>query len=149
MEVYSTTKRRRRTALPSERPQPMLPSRPVVYNQLDRRQRSSGRAVSDNDGASNYVLENASNGTTVGITGLASDPDGTDVVTYSLDNNAGGRLYNRSEHGCSNCQRSDRSGSGGFYNITIRATSTDTSLRLKRLRSTLATKMNSTSARCR
>ncbi len=49
-------------------------------------------AVSDNDGASNYVLENAANGTTVGITGLATDPDGTDVVTYSLDDNAGGRF---------------------------------------------------------
>ncbi len=29
-------------------------------------------AVSDNNGASNYVLENAANGTTVGITGLAN-----------------------------------------------------------------------------
>ncbi len=70
-------------------------------------------AVSDNDGVANYVLENASNGTTVGITGLASDPDGTDVVTYSLDNNAGGRFAIDPTR-CSNCQRSHRSGSGCF-----------------------------------
>ncbi len=70
-------------------PQPMLPSRPSRLQSTFVRRHTS---FSDNDGASNYVLENAANGTTVGITGLASDPDGTDVVTYSLDNNAGGRF---------------------------------------------------------
>jgi hypothetical protein len=38
------------------------------------------------------VVENSAIGTTLGITALASDPDGTDVVTYSLTNDAGGRF---------------------------------------------------------
>ncbi len=84
-------------------------------------------AVSDNDGASNYVLENASNGTTVGITGLASDPDGTDVVTYSLDNNAGGRFTIDPNTGVVTVNGAIDREATASYNITIRATSTDTS----------------------
>ncbi len=84
-------------------------------------------AVSDNDGASNYVLENASNGTVVGITGLASDPDGTDVVTYSLDNNAGGRFTIDANTGVVTVNGAIDREAAASYNITIRATSTDTS----------------------
>ncbi len=84
-------------------------------------------AVSDNDGASNYVLENAANGTTVGITGLASDPDGTDVVTYSLDNNAGGRFAIDPNTGVVTISGAIDREAAASYNITIRATSTDTS----------------------
>ena len=49
-------------------------------------------AVSDNDPTIDFVIENSANGTTVGITALATDADGTDTVTYSLDDNAGGRF---------------------------------------------------------
>ncbi|WP_189688244.1 cadherin domain-containing protein, partial [Pseudorhodoferax aquiterrae] len=49
-------------------------------------------AVSDVDPAANTVAENAANGTAVGITAQAIDPDGTATVTYSLSNNAGGRF---------------------------------------------------------
>ena len=49
-------------------------------------------AISDTDGASDYVLENAVNGTAVGLTAFADDPDGTDTVSYTLDDNAGGRF---------------------------------------------------------
>ena len=38
------------------------------------------------------MLENATNGTPVGITAFANDADGTDTVSYSLDDNAGGRF---------------------------------------------------------
>ena len=49
-------------------------------------------AISDTDGAADYVLENAANGTAVGLTAFADDPDGTDTVSYTLDDNAGGRF---------------------------------------------------------
>jgi len=47
-------------------------------------------AVSDNDPAPNTVAANAPIGATVGITGLAIDPDVGDTVTYSLTDDAGG-----------------------------------------------------------
>ena len=50
-------------------------------------------AVTDINGATNAVQENAANGSTVGYTAFASDPDGTfNSITYTLDNNAGGRF---------------------------------------------------------
>ncbi|WP_211332922.1 beta strand repeat-containing protein [Pseudorhodoferax soli] len=49
-------------------------------------------AVSDVNAAANQVAENAANGTTVGITAQALDPDGTATVSYSLSDNAGGRF---------------------------------------------------------
>ncbi len=49
-------------------------------------------AVSDTNGAANSVAENAANGTTVGITALASDAGSSDAVTYSLSDNASGRF---------------------------------------------------------
>jgi len=49
-------------------------------------------AVSDSDAAANAVNENAAIGTTVGVTALASDPDTVDTVSYTLDDDAGGRF---------------------------------------------------------
>ncbi len=49
-------------------------------------------AISDSNVAADTVLENATVGTVVGITALATDADGTDTVSYSLDDNAGGRF---------------------------------------------------------
>jgi VCBS repeat-containing protein len=47
----------------------------------------------DSDAASNVVLENASNGTTVGVVAFALDEDDTtNIVTYSLEDDAEGRF---------------------------------------------------------
>ncbi len=49
--------------------------------------------VSDTNAAANAVTENATIGTTVGITAFASDGDATNSgVTYSLTDDAGGRF---------------------------------------------------------
>ncbi len=50
-------------------------------------------AIGDSNAASNSVVENAANGTVVGITATASDADaGNNAVSYSLDDDAGGRF---------------------------------------------------------
>src|SRR5690606_611340 len=46
----------------------------------------------DTNGGANAVAENAANGTPVGITVAATDPDAGDTVTYSLTDDAGGRF---------------------------------------------------------
>ena len=53
---------------------------------------SAPRRSSDNDGATDSVAENSVVGTTVGITAFSDDADGTDTITYSLDDNDGGRF---------------------------------------------------------
>jgi Ca2+-binding RTX toxin-like protein len=49
-------------------------------------------AISDSDAAPDSVAENSANGTVVGVTALAIDPDVGDSLTYSLTNDAGGRF---------------------------------------------------------
>ena len=51
---------------------------------------ASVSAITDTDSTTNAVDENASVGTSVGITAFASDADGSDDVTYSLSDDAGG-----------------------------------------------------------
>jgi len=46
----------------------------------------------DNNPALNTIAENATNGTAVGITAQATDPDAATTLTYSLSDNAGGRF---------------------------------------------------------
>ena len=46
--------------------------------------------ISDNNTASNMVLENSAIGTAVGITASASDADAGETVTYLLSDDAGG-----------------------------------------------------------
>ena len=53
--------------------------------------KSGVSAISDTDAAADFVLENATPGTVVGVTAFADDADGTDTVSYSLDDDAGGR----------------------------------------------------------
>ncbi len=84
-------------------------------------------AVSDGNMIVNTVLENASNGTPVGITGLATDPDGSDTVTYSLDDNAGGRFTIEANTGIVSVNSAIDREAAASYNITIRASSSDTS----------------------
>ena len=84
-------------------------------------------AISDTDAAADYVLENAANGTTVGLTAYAADPDGTDTVSYSLDDNAGGRFAINATTGVVTVAGGINREAAGSYSITVRATSSDTS----------------------
>ncbi len=73
------------------------------------------------------MLENSTIGTTVGITALATDADGTDIVTYSLDDDAGGRFTINASTGVITVNGSLDREIAPQYNITVRATSTDAS----------------------
>ena len=84
-------------------------------------------AISDADATADFVLENAANGTAVGITAFAHDADGTDTVSYSLDDDAGGRFSVDSNTGVVTVAGGIDREAAGTYNITVRATSTDTS----------------------
>ncbi|MCA9065686.1 MAG: cadherin domain-containing protein, partial [Planctomycetaceae bacterium] len=85
-------------------------------------------APTDTDATANAVDENAANGTTVGITGFATDDDATtNVVTYSLTDDAGGRFAINSGTGVvtvANGMLLDREANAS-HNITVRATSAD------------------------
>jgi hypothetical protein len=85
-------------------------------------------AVSDADATANSVNENASNGTLVGITASGSDVDATNnSITYTLDDNAGGRFAINSSTGVvtvANGTLLDREAASS-HNITVRATSSD------------------------
>ncbi len=60
-----------------------------TINILDANEAGVG-PISDTNTDADQVSEDAANGTFVGITAFADDPDTTDQVTYSLSNNAGG-----------------------------------------------------------
>src|SRR6185503_907877 len=84
----------------------------------------------DTDGTSGgSVNENATTGSTVGITASASDGDTTDNgVTYSLFNDAGGRFAIDGSSGVVTVAGSiDREVDGASLDITVRATSADSS----------------------
>ncbi len=46
--------------------------------------------VVDSNSDTDFIIENASLGSQVGIVAIATDADGTDSVMYSLDDDAGG-----------------------------------------------------------
>ena len=82
--------------------------------------------VVDVDAGANNVDENVAIGTVVGIAANASDADSTDVVTYTLDNNDGGRFAIDLNSGVVTVAGAiDREAIGPSRNITVRATSTD------------------------
>ena len=83
-------------------------------------------AISDSDGGADTVLENSANGTSVGITAFADDVDGTDTVSYWLDDDAGGRFAIDSATGEVTVASAIDREAAGSYDITVRATSTDT-----------------------
>ena len=84
-------------------------------------------AVVDSDSAADTVAENSVIGITVGVTAVATDPDGTDVVTYSLTDDAGGRFAINPNTGVMTVAGAIDREAAASYDITIRATSTDTS----------------------
>ncbi|MHB8863840.1 MAG: cadherin domain-containing protein [Pirellulaceae bacterium] len=81
--------------------------------------------ISDTDAGSNAVGENAAGGTVVGITAFADDPDAMDSVTYSLDDDAGGRFAIDGGTGVVTVAGSLDREMAASYDITVRATSTD------------------------
>ncbi|MCP5017551.1 MAG: cadherin repeat domain-containing protein, partial [Ketobacter sp.] len=83
--------------------------------------------VSDTDGAADFVLENSAPGSVVGVTAFANDADGGDTVSYSLDDNAGGRVTIDANTGVVTVAGGIDREAAASYDITVRATSTDTS----------------------
>ena len=84
-------------------------------------------AISDSDAAADFVLENSTLGTVVGVTAFAADPDGTDTVSYSLDDDAGGLFAIDATTGVVTVAGAIDREAASSYNITVRATSTDAS----------------------
>jgi len=84
-------------------------------------------AVSDSDATANAVNENVAIGTTVGVTGFATDPDGTDTVTYSLTDDAGGLFAIDANTGVVTVAGAIDRETAASYDIDITATSSDLS----------------------
>ena len=83
-------------------------------------------AVTDTNAAANTVDENAANGTAVGITASASDADATtNTITYTLDDNAGGRFAIHATTGVVTVNAALDYETATSHSVTIRATSTD------------------------
>ena len=82
-------------------------------------------AVTDSNAAANTVAENAAVGTAVGLTGLASDADATATITYSLDDNAGGRFAIHGTTGVVTVNAALDYETATSHSVTIRATSSD------------------------
>jgi Tfp pilus assembly protein FimT len=81
--------------------------------------------ISDTDASVNSVAENAGVGSAVAITAFASDPDGSDTVTYSLDVDAGGRFAIDTNSGLITVAGAFDFESASSHNVTVRATSSD------------------------
>ena len=79
--------------------------------------------VTDIDSAGNKVSVVAGVGTQIGITANATDPDPEDIVTYSLDDDAGGRFVIDANTGVVTV--ASGLGATGSVDIIVRATSTD------------------------
>ncbi len=84
-------------------------------------------SVSDTNASANSVVENATIGTTVGITASASDGDATNSgITYSLQNNDGGRFTIDANTGVVTVAGAiNRETDGASRSITVRALSQD------------------------
>ncbi len=83
--------------------------------------------ASDVDATSNQVVENAVVGTTVGVTVRATDPETADTVSYSLDDDAGGRFAVDSVTGVVSVAGALDHEAAASHTIVVRATSSDAS----------------------
>lgn len=101
-------------------------SRVFTINVIDVNEGAIGPVI-DTDATADSVDEDAAIGTTVGITANAVDPDGTDTVTYSLDDDAGGLFTIDAATGVVTVAAALDAETATSHNITIRATSSDTS----------------------
>ncbi|MDA1016599.1 MAG: cadherin domain-containing protein [Planctomycetota bacterium] len=84
-------------------------------------------AIGDSDRTTDAVAENQPAGTVVGVTSFASDSDGTDSVSYSLDDNASGLFAIHATTGVVTTTATLDAETSLSYSITVRATSTDIS----------------------
>ena len=100
-------------------------SETFTINLTDDTSESSVGPVSDSNAAANAVDEDASVGAVVGITALATDPDVTDTVTYSLTDNAGGLFAIDANTGIVTVAGSLDAETAGSHTIEVTATSTD------------------------
>ncbi len=92
----------------------------------------SATPIADNDPATDWIVENAAIGTTVGVTAFSDDADASDSITYSLDDNDSGRFSIDSTTGVVTVAAAiDREVDGASRSITVRATSTDGSFQLQ------------------
>ncbi|MCA9066579.1 MAG: cadherin domain-containing protein, partial [Planctomycetaceae bacterium] len=86
----------------------------------------------DVDATSNHVAEDAAVGTSVGITTFSTDSDGTtNVITYSLDDDAGGLFRIDSATGIVTVNAPLDYETSVSHTIVVRATSQDTSFALQ------------------
>ncbi|MCA9049745.1 MAG: cadherin domain-containing protein, partial [Planctomycetaceae bacterium] len=81
--------------------------------------------IADNDPATNQITENGAIGLTTGITAFADDADGTDTVSYTLLDDAGGRFAIDSVSGVVRSLLTLDAEVATTHNITVQATSTD------------------------
>lgn len=82
-------------------------------------------AVSDSNGATNTVAENAAVDAVVGLTALASDADTGAVVTYSLSDSAGGKFAINTNTGVVTVAGALDYETATSHNITVVASSSD------------------------
>ena len=82
-------------------------------------------AISDTDASANAVDENASVGTVVGVTALATDPDGSDTVSYTLSDDAGGLFAIDANTGVVTVAGAIDREAAASHDIEVTATSTD------------------------
>ena len=81
-------------------------------------------AISDSDASANAVDENSVAGTVVGVTALASDPDGTNnTITYTLSDDAGGLFAIDANSGVVTVVGALDAESAQSHNIEVTATS--------------------------
>ncbi len=83
--------------------------------------------VTDSDDAVNTVTESANIGDTVGVTAQASDSDGTDTVTYSLSDDAGGLFSIDANTGVITVANALDYETATSHSVTVVAASSDTS----------------------
>ncbi len=86
---------------------------------------SAVSAVTDSNAAANTIAEDASVGAVVGVTALASDADATDVVTYSLSDDAGGLFAIDANTGIVTVAGALDAETAASHNVEVTATSTD------------------------
>jgi len=84
-------------------------------------------SINDSNASADQVAENAANGTVVGVTAAATDPDVGDSVTYTLTDDAGGRFAINVTTGIVTVADGSLLNyeAAASQNITVKATSSD------------------------